>query len=373
MLMSDAPKFLMEDAMRYAVKILNECRVPKHMEVTPYEIFHNKKPTFSDKIQFYSKGSSHISKEERKGKGKLYPKSDIVHFLGHAPHYKNAYLCYDPKHHSVKVRKDVTWFTTENTYSALLTDANIINKTNSTTKKNIKNPRNLHQALNGPQQTEWLQAIRKELNECFNRGTFIKANMPSDQGIKPMKSKIILTIKDDGTYKARWVACGYSQIYGQDYDETFSPTANFKSILTLLHVAAVHQEHIYTVDIGNAFLESTLDRPLYMDPPKDLCTYLNINNEPLLITKGLYGLKQAGKLWFDLLKDLLQLYGFIQSIYDPCVFVYNKDDNQLRVAVHVDDLLITGNQSTRMDDFISYLESKLTKVKCIRDAHTLPI
>jgi hypothetical protein len=182
-----------------------------------------------------------------------------------------------------------------------------------------------------------------------------------------MKSKIILTIKDDGTYKARWVACGYSQIHGQDYDETFSPTANFKSILTLLHVAAVKDDHLYTVDIGNAFLESTLDRPLYMAPPKDLCTYLNINDKPLLITKGLYGLKQAGKLWFDLLKDLLLTYGFIQSIYDPCIFIYTKDESQIRVAVHVDDLLITGNHSKQMDDFIIYLETKLQKVKCNRN------
>ena len=75
-------------------------------------------------------------------------------------------------------------------------------------------------------------------------------------GTKPMKSRIILDIKKDGRYKARWVACGYSQVPGRDFDETFSPTAQFKSILAILTIAAVEDLELYSIDIGNAFLES---------------------------------------------------------------------------------------------------------------------
>jgi len=125
-----------------------------------------------------------------------------------------------------------------------------------------------------------------------------------------MKSKVILTIKDNCQYKARWVACGYTQIFGQDYEDTFSPTAQFKSILILLHLIAIEDMEMYTVDIGNAFLESDIDKPLYIIPPTDLCNYLNISNKPIKLKKALYGIKQAGRLWNILITKIYLNYGF---------------------------------------------------------------
>lgn len=45
---------------------------------------------------------------------------------------------------------------------------------------------------------------------------------------------------EDGTdkFKARYVAKGYSQKYGVDYEETFSPTANMTSVRVLMQKAA---------------------------------------------------------------------------------------------------------------------------------------
>ena len=61
------------------------------------------------RLAFFQEGAAHISKEERKGKGKLYPK-DITRFIRHLPNFKDAYICHNPKNHSVKLRKDVKWF-----------------------------------------------------------------------------------------------------------------------------------------------------------------------------------------------------------------------------------------------------------------------
>ena len=73
-----------------------------------------------------------------------------------------------------------------------------------------------------------------------------------------MKSKILLDIKDpiDGTYKVRWAACGYIQQFGIDYDETYSPAAQFKSVITILQITATQDLELTVIDIGNAFLES---------------------------------------------------------------------------------------------------------------------
>ena len=40
-------------------------------------------------------------------------------------------------------------------------------------------------------------------------------------------------------YKVRLVACGYSQIAGRDFHQTFAPTAKFKSICIILNLAAI--------------------------------------------------------------------------------------------------------------------------------------
>jgi hypothetical protein len=173
---------------------------------------------------------------------------------------------------------------------------------------------------------------------------------------------MVLTIKEDGRFKARWVACGYSQRYGIDYDETFSPTVHFKSLLSLLHMAGVYDYNICSVDIGNAFLETDLDYPLHMAPPKDLARLLGWNEVMLAILGGLYGLKQAGKLWYELLKKILLSTGFKISTHDPCVFYLVGGESAIWIAIHVDDILIITTHEDIRQWFIYVLESHLRKV-----------
>ena len=92
-----------------------------------------------------------------------------------------------------------------------------------------------------------------------------------------MKSKIVLDIKDDGTYKYRWVAYGYSQRAGRYYNSTFSPTISFKSLLTLLHIAAINDYEITIVDISNAFQETKLDLPISMSISDDIRQVIGYN------------------------------------------------------------------------------------------------
>jgi len=68
--------------------------------------------------------------------------------------------------------------------------------------------------------------------------------VPRPQGKSLVTSKWIYKIKHvaDGSiekYKARFVARGFSQKEGVDYDETFAPVARYASIRTIIAIASV--------------------------------------------------------------------------------------------------------------------------------------
>ena len=79
-----------------------------------------------------------------------------------------------------------------------------------------------------------------------------------------MTSKWIYKIKHvaDGSinkYKARFVARGFSQKEGIDYEETFSPIAKYTYIRSVLALVAVMKWKIHQMDVKTAFLNRVVE------------------------------------------------------------------------------------------------------------------
>jgi hypothetical protein len=102
-------------------------------------------------------------------------------------------------------------------------------------------------------------------------------------------------------YKARLVANGKRQELDV-YEPTSSPTASEASVKLMNAKAAVQGRVVRTFDIKSAYLKSDIDQEVYMHFRKG-----NKGDDSVWVRllKSLYGLKQAGKLWFENIRGVL--------------------------------------------------------------------
>lgn len=121
----------------------------------------------------------------------------------------------------------------------------------------INEPTNYKQAMESPDNQEWKKAMDQEIRSLMKNNMWELVPLPP--GKKPVGSQWIYKIKcnADGTierYKAHFVAKGYSQIAGIDYDETFAPVVKYNSIHTILAIVTFEDLKLHHVDVNTAFL-----------------------------------------------------------------------------------------------------------------------
>ena len=160
--------------------------------------------------------------------------------------------------------------------------------------------------------------------------------------------------KADGTidrYKAQLVARGDNQRLGIDFDQVFAPTARLGALRSVLALAALAGDHIESIDISNAYLNGELEKEydVYMHQPEGFKQY-GPNGEQLVcrLIKGLYELKQSGKLWYHKLAEILEAMGFTQTRLDPSIYVWMSDGTRVILPVFVDDITIISKDANKI-------------------------
>ena len=215
-------------------------------------------------------------------------------------------------------------------------------------------PKTLREAQSRADWPLWKEAMDREITTLERAGTWTTVSRPPGKNI--VGSKWVFRIKRnaDGSiekYKARLVARGFTQIFGKDYFDTFSPVAKLSSFRTVLALAARYDWEIESFDFNGAYLNGELgeNEEIYMQGPpgyesQDIDTVKRLR-------KSLYGLKQAGRKWYDALARALTDLGFRVTQADLGVFYMHTEDHILILVVHVDDCVFTGSSPPLITEY----------------------
>ena len=204
-------------------------------------------------------------------------------------------------------------------------------------------PNTFEEAIQSPEAQQWQTAMEEEVKALKEKDTYELTELPDGRAV--IGGRWVYAVKqgpeNEEKCKARYVAKGYSQIEGIDYKETFSPTAKLTSIRMLMQIAVQENLIVHQMDVKTAYLNADIDTELYVEQPKGF-----IDTDRKLVwklKKSLYGLKQSGRNWNNLLHKCLMNEDFNQSFSDPCVYTKFEGNDMIIILFWVDDIIIAAS------------------------------
>lgn len=219
----------------------------------------------------------------------------------------------------------------------------------------VNEPSSYKQAMQGEDSEKWKAAMKEEFDSLVKNDTWDLVEKPKNEKI--VDNKWVYKVKDaqknsPERFKARLCARGFTQEYGVNYHETFSPVVRFTSIRIILAIAAQKKMHIKQFDVKTAFLNGDLKEIVYMEQPVG---FGDGTNRVCKLKRSLYGLKQSSRCWNEKFSMFIKLFGFKQCKADPCVYISKKNGALTILAIHVDDGIIVGEELNEIKSVIKYL------------------
>lgn len=226
-------------------------------------------------------------------------------------------------------------------------------------------PKNRTAMLKDKYADEYIKAELRELQGIHRHGTFEKVVCPANR--TPITCRWVYDLKRDGEgkivlFKARLVVHGFKQQEGVDFNKTFSSTAQIRTFRFVVAIAILHGLKMTQYDISNAFLNGKLDEEIYMEWPPGYPS--ESKDKVIKLIKGLYGLKQASRIWQQTLYDSLKELNIEVCKTESGVLRCTTEGKFCLVVAWVDDLIVI----TKDEELRAKIEAVLKKnflVKCL--------
>ncbi|KAH9656592.1 retrovirus-related pol polyprotein from transposon RE1 [Citrus sinensis] len=167
--------------------------------------------------------------------------------------------------------------------------------------------------------------MNEELQALNQNNTWTLVPRPKNANIIGSKSVYRIKYTDMGAierFKVWLIAKGFAQVPGIDYEETFSPVIKHTTIRLVLALAVNLNWLIKQLDVRNEFLHGHLNETMYMEQPPGF-----INPK-------------------------------LPSHADTSLFILHFESNIVLLLLYVDDVIITGNNSKKIQHFIHTLSSQ---------------
>lgn len=160
---------------------------------------------------------------------------------------------------------------------------------------------------------------------------------------KFIRCKWIFTIKGSNGQlernKRRLVVQGYTQTYGNDYEETFVLVAKLNSIFEFCLLWQKNKWFVWNYH-------------LQFEGDKEHGTVCKL--------KSLYGLKQSSQAWFAYFSNALRQLSYKQGQVDHILFVKQAYDGmKSSLMAYVDDIVITRDNILEIDNLKKCVQTEI--------------
>nr|GEU78446.1 hypothetical protein [Tanacetum cinerariifolium] len=316
------------------------------VEMTPYEIWHNKAPKLS-----YLRGCKALVK--RDAFDKLDPRSINCIFAGY-PKETMGYYFYYPIENKIFVALNVEFFENSLIVQEASESHGLLESSESDGELELiqeedtqpyENTSEIHNEVAPievePQNVE--VSIRRSagIPQAPDRYGFYAMNTEM-QSMKDNQVWVLVDLPPNGrTVGSKWL---------------FKKRLTWMEIAVriLLAIAAFYDYEIWQIDVKLAFLNGHLSEDIYMVQPEGFLD-LKHPNKVCKLQRSIYGLKQVSRSWNKRFDVEIKKISFTQNPDDPCVYLKASGSNVAFPILYVDDILLMGNNVTLLQEVKSYL------------------
>lgn len=210
-----------------------------------------------------------------------------------------------------------------------------------------------NEAMKSKDKEKWDEAALNEIRQLESKGAWVEVPM-SEAKTKILPGTWVFRVKRNPSgeikkYKARYCVRGDLEEVDEDEDY-FAPTVAWSTVRLFLVLCLILGWATISIDFSNAFIQSKLDKPMWIHLPRGFRS----NRGPgtcLRLIKSVYGGRRSPALWHRTAIDGFKKCGFAQSKFDPCL-LYKSG---MMVVLYVDDAGIGAADPADIDKLIQQL------------------
>jgi hypothetical protein len=116
------------------------------------------------------------------------------------------------------------------------------------------------------------------------------------------------------------------------------------------------------MDVKMTFLNGNMTEDVYMTQPESFVDP-KLDGKICKLQKSIYGLKQASRSWNLHFDEVVNWFGFIKNIEEPCVYKKVSGSTVVFLVLYVDGILLIRNDISMME----VIKSSLRKSFSMKD------